>query len=625
VVRVGSFTGEWESPPSSAVPNPFGASLRLLVLGQTKIRTYPLPTAGEVTIGSALTCQVVIQEPGIAPLHAVLRLGPAMSLRDSGSDAGTMVGSQRLSPGAESPLAPGVVLQLAGVALVIQASGGSARLRHVRSHDYFEGRLEDECARAEAQGQPFAVVRIRFSRGQARAVEDAFSGLLRSVDLVAMYAADEYELLLTDAAPQLANTVCDRLRQHVAGAGLGELQIGLGCWPRQGRSPEALLAAAGVAIHGGVEAEASLLPTAGAIDALRPLLERVAPTQINVLILGETGVGKEVLARLIHELSPRGSRPMSCLNCAAFSENLLESELFGHERGAFTGAVQAKPGLLEAAQGGTVLLDEIGELPLALQAKLLRVVEHRQVTRLGGLAPRSIDVRFLAATNRDLEAEVARGAFRSDLYFRLNGVALVLPPLRERAGEIVQLALAFVEQFARQSNRPRVPRISQAALGVLERYTWPGNVRELRNVIERALMLCPSDVIDLEHLPLEKLGRTLPLARALEPPPLVVHPAHRITPTMPSLPSAPPRPSSLPSPGAYSLSSLDGPHAVQSSSPRALTPEELVERDRIARVLEACVGNQTHAAQELGLTRRALITRIERYCLPRPRKRARDA
>jgi len=203
----------------------------------------------------------------------------------------------------------------------------------------------------------------------------------------------------------------------------------------------------------------------------------------------------------------------------------------------------------------------------------------------------------------------------------------VVPPLRERASEIAQLAATFVEQFARQAGRPKLPELSRAAVGVLERYAWPGNVRELRNVIERAVMLCPDDVIDLAHLPLEKLGRTLPLASRIEPPPVVIRAAFETSPTLRSFPAVQ-IPDSIPppiSPGAYAFSDIEGPNAQRSEPPRrSFGPEQLAERDRIAAALERCVGNQTQAARMLGLTRRALITRLERYAIPRPRKRSLD-
>jgi transcriptional regulator with GAF, ATPase, and Fis domain len=298
-----------------------------------------------------------------------------------------------------------------------------------------------------------------------------------------------------------------------------------------------------------------------------------------------------LLAAMVHALSPRAGKPYVCLNCAALPEQLLESELFGHERGAFTGARQAKPGLLEAAEGGTVFLDEVGEMPLAVQAKLLRALDQNEVLRVGALKPRRIDVRFVAATNRDLEAEVARGTFRQDLYYRLNGVALVVPPLRERMIEIAPLARMFAAEAARRLGRDVEPPLDDAALRLLETYAWPGNVRELRNVIERAVLLSECGPITIAHLPAEKMGRTLPS-----------HDSERRMRAR--LPSAP------------------GDVRVRSHTPRethaARTNDD--ERARICDALARCDGNQTHAATLLGMSRRTLIARIAKYGLPRPRK-----
>jgi two-component system response regulator AtoC len=245
-----------------------------------------------------------------------------------------------------------------------------------------------------------------------------------------------------------------------------------------------------------------------AMRNLYRMAERVAQGRISVLILGETGVGKELFAEAIHRGSPRRRQPFVKLNCAAISEALLESELFGHERGAFTGAEQAKPGLLEVASGGTVFLDEVGELSMATQAKLLRAIEQRQVLRVGSLQPRDLDVRFVSATNRDPEAQIRAGLLREDLFYRLEGVTLRIPPLRERRQEIAPLAQAFLRRGADELGLEVVPALSPRAEALLVGYDWPGNIRELRNVIDRALLLAWGDVVEPEHLPLDKLQAT---------------------------------------------------------------------------------------------------------------------
>jgi Nif-specific regulatory protein len=230
------------------------------------------------------------------------------------------------------------------------------------------------------------------------------------------------------------------------------------------------------------------------------LVGRVAVSDASVLLLGESGTGKEMVAHEIHRASKRAARPFVAINCAALTETLLESELFGHEKGAFTGASAQKKGKLEMAEGGTVFLDEIGELAAALQAKLLRVLQQREFERVGGTRTLKLDLRLVAATNRDLEGEVRRGAFREDLYHRLNVVALQLPPLRERIEDIPALATYFLERSAARCAR-HVTGISPDALAHLMAYPWPGNVRELENAIERAVVLGQSDKVLAEDLP----------------------------------------------------------------------------------------------------------------------------
>jgi Nif-specific regulatory protein len=236
------------------------------------------------------------------------------------------------------------------------------------------------------------------------------------------------------------------------------------------------------------------------IHKLIQLIARVAPQDTSVLILGESGTGKELVARALHRLSPRAAKPLVAINCAALTDTLLESEVFGHEKGSFTGAIAMKKGKLEMAEGGTVFLDEIGELAPALQAKLLRVLQQREFERVGGTQTLRLNVRVVAATNRDLQAEVKRGVFREDLYHRLNVVALRVPPLRERAADIPALARYFLDRSAARCRR-RVAGISEEAERYLLAYFWPGNVRELENAIERAVVLGESDLVQPEDLP----------------------------------------------------------------------------------------------------------------------------
>jgi DNA-binding NtrC family response regulator len=308
------------------------------------------------------------------------------------------------------------------------------------------------------------------------------------------------------------------------------------------------------------------------------LVHRVARSRVSVLITGETGVGKEVLARRLHDLSPRASRSFVALNCAAISDSLLESELFGHQRGAFTGAETGKPGLIEAADGGTFFLDEVSELSLGAQAKLLRVIETRAVHRLGALSPREVDVRFVAATNRAIDTDVGEGRFRADLLFRLDGIRLHLPPLRDRVAEILPAAEQFLAELAaRDGVCP--PALSEAARRALRGHVWSGNFRELRNVIERAALLCEGDRIEPRDLLLRDL--------------LLVERSVAV-----GLPVSAPNPHP-PAPGG-----------------------DTAARERILAALKACAGNQTRAARMLGVSRRTLINWLEAHGLPRPRKRA---
>jgi Nif-specific regulatory protein len=251
--------------------------------------------------------------------------------------------------------------------------------------------------------------------------------------------------------------------------------------------------------------ESDIVGNSPLLEEVRNKIKQTAPSRATVLIRGESGVGKELVARAVHYASPRSGGPFVCLNCAAISESLLESELFGHEKGSFTGATDRKIGKFEAADGGTLMLDEIGEMSSSTQAKFLRVLEGHPFERVGGIQAIKVDVRVIAATNRDLEAEVSAGNFRRDLYFRLHVVEIVVPPLRKRQADVETLAYFFLSRFREETGR-RVGGFSEAAMERMEKYQWPGNVRELKNMIERAVVLCPGEIIEVSDLTLSSIA-----------------------------------------------------------------------------------------------------------------------
>lgn len=339
--------------------------------------------------------------------------------------------------------------------------------------------------------------------------------------------------------------------------------------------------------HGPHAAPSSLAPSHEAPIVVDPamrkvyeLVENVAPSDLSVLIVGETGTGKEVIASAVHACSKRHGAPLVRLNCAALPLSLFEAELFGHEKGAFTGAVAAKRGLLDEASGGTLFLDELGEMPADAQAKLLRAIEDRSFYRVGGRRPVQVDVRFVAATNSELARATRSGNFRPDLYHRLNGITLRIPPLRERKQEILPLARKFAAEAARSMGTTAEPRLSSSAEAALESHPWLGNVRELKNTMHRAVLLARGGVVQPEHLVLEAAEVSVPA------------------------PSAP------------------APSAVTEAAPEGDLRAQLqeFERQRIVEALDACAGNQSRAAKLLGISRRTLIARIEAYGISRPTK-----
>jgi len=319
------------------------------------------------------------------------------------------------------------------------------------------------------------------------------------------------------------------------------------------------------------------------------LAARVAKTDATVLLTGESGTGKEVFARYIHDQSQRAKGPFVAINCAAIPDNLLEATLFGHEKGAFTGAQSAQAGKFEQADKGTLLLDEISEMPLALQAKLLRVLQEREVERVGGKKPVPVDIRVLATSNRDMAAEVAAGRFREDLYYRLNVFPIAIPALRERPGDIVPLAKHFLALHGARLGR--VAQIGAGAAAKLAAHPWPGNVRELENVMQRALILAPGDVVEAEHLLLQ--------AGAAASPPS----ASAVSAAAPMSPAAvPPAPTFAAPPPAQPVVSPETPANMKD-----------LERQHILDTLAKVGGSRKKAIELLGISERTLRYKLAQY------------
>jgi len=541
--------------------------LQMVVLGNGTFATHPLRQGTEHTLGRDPRCDIKIADKSISRRHAILRLGDVLSIEDLGSANGTYVRGKRVKSGNRIAINVGELVSLGDVSLILQRRSRPVRPRRLWTHDYFEARLEEECARAHRAGTPFALLRFYPDRRAPESfVEETLAELLRDSDILGKYGPHEYEVLLPDTPPSNAEEAVRRIEGILMERGL-KCRVLLACCPRDGYSPYQLAARVQASKNGVPSPSGDIVVTDPQMQSLHRMIEQIAGSNIGVLILGETGVGKEVFARAVHVASPRAAGPFVEINCAALTETLLESELFGHEKGAFTNAVAAKPGLIEMAHGGTLLLDEIGEMPLATQAKLLRVIEESTLRRVGGVKERTIDVRFVAATNADLEALIATGAFRRDLFYRLNAVTIVIPPLRERTSEIGPLARAFIARARSRMPGPP-PQLTEEALELLCGYSWPGNVRELRNVVERAVLLSDGGSIRPEHLPVEKM-RAIVMTRTI------------------------------------------------SRMPRDANEEH----QRIEQALAQANGNQTQAARLLGISRRTLVNRLNEFAdIHRPRK-----
>jgi two-component system, NtrC family, response regulator AtoC len=571
-------------------PHTLGREISVVVMSPRFAATYRLPASGEVTIGRSKSVEIYVDDHSVSRNHAIITLGPQLAVRDLGSSNGTRVGGVRLAPDVQRHIKVGDAITVGSATLLLQRALVPIAPRRFWSAGDLAGQLEEECARAKRAQADLVLACLRVDRlALDIGVRQLLAQTLGPTAIVGETLAEEYAIIHVDTGLRGAREVMERIASGLAARHIKALW-GLAQFSRDGTSAHQLIAAAQLAIGDSpVALPASKRPVFAEpqMHELHAFVRMIAAGQLSVLIQGETGVGKEVIAEEIHRLSPRTAGPFLRLNCAALSEALLESELFGYEKGAFTSAEKAKPGLIETASGGTVFLDEIGELPMNLQVKLLRVIEEKQAIRVGGLKPRPLDVRFVAATNRDLEEQAARGRFREDLYYRLAGATVKVPPLRERPADIEPLARLFVQNAVAHLGGHHL-ELDPAALDLIRAYGWPGNIRELRNVIERAALICGSGPIRPVHLPGKMRGGESASAGDGSPG------------------APPPAPSGQPDDG----------EREEAHDP---------EGTQIIEVLAACGGNQSRAAKLLGLSRSALIRRLEKLGVVRPRKAGRQS
>jgi DNA-binding NtrC family response regulator len=480
----------------------------LLVYHQDGVQVVPLREGVPVTVGRSAPSECVIDDRSLSRSHARFTLEDgAVTVEDLGSTNGTLHDGERVE---RAVVRPGDIVTLGNALAAVHAPPVTEAPREgFVGHDALLGALAREIKCARYFQEPFSLVMVAAADGaHVASWSERLLASLRPVDLCALYGPNVLEILLPRTSAEGA----------VAwGRGLdGRLRVGIASFPVCATSSEELVegcAAAlkrttddeGVLLAPGYEAtvtEATDEPVV-ASEAMREvfeLVDRVAGSTITVLVVGETGVGKEVVARAIHERGPRNTGQLVCVNCGAIPGQLVESTLFGHERGAFTGAAKATPGMVRTAEGGTLLLDEIGELPPSAQASLLRVLETKRVTPVGGTGEHVVDVRVIAATHCDLEEMCDRGEFRRDLLYRLNAITVEIPPLRRRREEIAALCGRFLQE-AMVTHGREMEGIDAGALKLLEEYAWPGNVRELKNVIERAVVIARGEAITVDDLP----------------------------------------------------------------------------------------------------------------------------
>ncbi|MFH1263323.1 MAG: sigma 54-interacting transcriptional regulator [Pseudomonadota bacterium] len=569
---------------------------------------------GTMVVGRQGSADVFLNDSQVSRKHAqfITKLGET-KVSDLSSTNGTFVNGDKLA--GDHVLNDGDEVQI-GVTCFRFSTHNLVEGNRlgIRSHGYFESRVAEELDRAARYKRPLSVLMVGIDpsgknvadrdeilqRRYPRVVE-YLRKMIRTMDLLAHYGKFELELLL----PETDKKEAMRLAQRIASERITDKQafisIGIATFPDDGRTPDLLIEKSRQALKVARTKEADrvaeikdevrkikvsshlVIVKSEKMAQLFELAERIAKSTITVLIQGETGVGKEVVAEAIHANSDRVQKSLVCVNCAALTETLLESELFGHEKGSFTGADHLKIGLFESAKGGTIFLDEVGEMPAKTQAKLLRVLQSKKIMRVGSNRELDTDVRIVAATNRKLEDLVAKGIFREDLFYRLNAATITVPPLRERRDEIPYLATAFIEQICKENGFP-TKQISPDAMEILARYPWPGNIRELKNAIERAVVISEGDTIYKQGLTSKLTSDTFDY---VDPP----------------------------SAGLGMAGT-----AVTVAATAVGDMKEVIsayERDLIVAALKRAEWNQTKAADILKIPRRTLVSKIKKYGIRR--------
>ncbi|MFO0592326.1 MAG: sigma 54-interacting transcriptional regulator [Polyangiaceae bacterium] len=631
-------TRSFASDDSSPEPSP--DAFRLLVVERSSSRVVHLPSAGFVVIGRDPEADIRVDDPAASRRHARLQIsGGAVRLIDSGSRNGLSVNGARIDGACD--LAPGDVVSLGDVTLILRGGKRTAVRRALLGAQELHARLQIEIDRALDLGRPLSIAVISLGprisppsgerAGAGQDMESALTPHLTALDVAGRLPDGAIAIAFGEKRADEARAAASLLLDQLA-RGWPTCRAGVASCPEDGCDAATLLGLA----RDAAEANAPVReqgPSFAPMDRVRAaqeavpvtvdlgdraivmadpsmvslfgLIGRLAAASITVLLSGETGVGKENAAFAVHHGSPRRTGPFVAVNCAAIPDTLVEGELFGFARGAFSGAHAPKAGLFERADGGTLFLDEVGELSLAAQAKLLRALEGGRFLRLGETTEREADVRIVAATNRDLAAEVRAHRFREDLYYRFGSAVVHIPPLRDRPADIPVLARTFLASARARAGKGALA-IGASAMLALSRYSWPGNVRELKNAMDYVAASVDHGIVERAHLPSAVAAATAELRRDSDRPSSL----RAFDGAVPAAASSMDRtPSTEPPPGADPLSD-PRPPAVFLPLHEEI---EALERRRIREALAACGGIKTRAARLIGVPERTFRLKLRQY------------